>query len=124
LPVKVHSMNPSARPRTARERDRALDRLQSITVGTAVIATMATAGFGALAAFTWSGATTDTAAADATSESAPDPTANSRLTGADEDADTLPTAEAPAAATLTPIQPTPTPVTTKKKAKVTSGGSG
>ena len=74
--------------------------------------------------FTWSGTSTDAVAADTTAETAPDPTANSRLTNADEDADTLPTAEAPARATATPIQPAPTPTPTKKKAKVTSGGSG
>lgn len=117
-------MNPSARPRTARERDRALHRIRSITTGIAILGTAGTAGFGALAAVTWSGsangATDDTAAANAT--------ANSRLTGADEDADTLTGADAvptAAAETASPLQPAPTPLaTTRKKSRVTSGGSG
>src|SRR2546427_6804408 len=49
-------MNPSARPQTSRNRDRALARVQSLTARTAVAATIATAGFGGLAAFTYSGA--------------------------------------------------------------------
>ena len=115
-------MHPSARPRTARERDRALGRIRSITTGLAVLGTAATAGFGALAAVTWSGTPTgDTAAAA-------DPTANSRLTGADEDADTLTGGDAvptAGAQTASPLQPAPTPLaTTRKKARVTSGGSG
>ena len=114
-------VNPSARPRTARERDRALRRIRSITTGLAVLGTAATAGFGALAAVTWSGSTNgDTAVAD--------PTANSRLTGADEDADTLTGGDAVPTAgpqTAAPLQPAPTPLaTTRKKARVTSGGSG
>jgi hypothetical protein len=116
-------MNESTRPTSARERDRALGRLRSITTGTAVVATVATAGFGALAAFTWSGAT-DTTTADAPTA---DTTTTSVLTGADEDADTLTNGEAPATAapaTAAPLQPAPTPAATKKKPKVTSGGSG
>jgi hypothetical protein len=119
------AMNPSTRPTPARERDRALRRLRSVTTGIAVVGTAATAGFGALAAVTWSGNSTSgtdnqVAAADATP--------NSRLTGADEDADTLTGADAvptAAPATAAPLQPNPTPLaTTRKKARVTSGGSG
>ncbi|HJP90181.1 MAG TPA: hypothetical protein VJ850_14195 [Candidatus Limnocylindrales bacterium] len=118
-------MNPSTRPTTTRERDRALQRLRSITAGIAVLGTAATAGFGALAAVTWSGsagtAGDDTAAAA-------DPTANAWFTNADEDSDLLTGAEqstpAPSEAAA-PIQPNPTPLaTTRKKPRVTSGGSG
>ena len=116
-------MTLSTRPTTTRERDRALQRLRSITTGVAVLGTAATAGFGALAAVTWSGSTTGVDQA-----AAADPTANARLTGADEDADTLTGADAiptPGPATAAPLQPNPTPLaTTRKKARVTSGGSG
>lgn len=109
-------MNPSARPQTSRNRDRAIARLNSITTGTAIAAAVATAGFGALAAFTYSG-TTDAATTD-------------MAIGAAAPAET--TAPAAAAVTnpsttgvaVTPLQPTGAPVAAvKKKAKVTSGGS-
>lgn len=120
------AMNPSTRPTTTRERDRALRRLRSITTGLAVLGTAATAGFGALAAVTWSGSTT---AGTDDQVAAADPTANARLTGADEDEDLLTGGEQPTAASVQPaatsLQPNPTPLaTTRKKAKVTSGGSG
>lgn len=109
-------MNPSARPQSSRNRDRALARLNSITTGTAIAAAVATAGFGALAAFTYSGTTnaattTDTstgaAAADTTSPAAIALT-NPSVTGV----------------AVSPLQPTSAPVAAvKKKAKVTSGGS-
>lgn len=108
-------MNPSARPQTSRDRDRALARLNSITTGTAIAAAVATAGFAALAAFTYSG-TTDSAITDAsTGAAASDPTSPAGL------AVTNPSTTG---ATVTPLQPRSAPVAAvKKKAKVTSGGS-
>ena len=90
---------------------------------------MATAGFGTLAAFTWSGASTDaTAEQDDTGTVTTDTTITTGAVGGDEDADMLPGAEAPATVapqTAAPLQPTPTPIaTTKHKSRVTSGGSG
>jgi hypothetical protein len=116
-------MNDPARPTTRHERDRALDRLRSITTGTAVMATLASAGFGTLAAFTWSGTTTDAAEVDAGGAGATlsqiddTPLANgSDLSRTSSGAGT--------AAATTPLQPTAAPITaTKKKSKVTSGGS-
>lgn len=108
-------MNPSARPQTSRNRDRALSRLNSITTGTAIAAAVATAGFGALAAFTYSG-TTDAATTDTT-------------TGASAAETTSPAAAAVTSpsttgAAVSPLQPASAPVAAvKKKAKVTSGGS-
>jgi len=108
-------MNPSARPQTSRQRDRAIARLNSITTGTAIAAAVATAGFGALAAFTYSG-TTDAATTDTT-------------TGAVAAQTTTPAAvvltnPSTTGVAATPLQPTSAPIAAvKKKAKVTSGGS-
>lgn len=108
-------MNPAARPQTSRNRDRAIARLNSITTGTAIAAAIATGGFGALAAVTWSGttvaATTDDAAAAATT----DPGGAAQVPAATDSAGT---------SAGTALQPTRAPIAAvKKKAKVTSGGS-
>jgi hypothetical protein len=125
--VKVRVMNEPARPVTTRERDRALERLRSITAGTAVVATMATAGFGTLAAFTWSGAATGN------TDAANDSTTTINTTAQvdpdnDGDVDAAPTTGTSSgtgpAATASPIQPAATPTPTRRKARVTSGGSG
>jgi hypothetical protein len=117
-------MNPSARPLSSRNRDRALARLNSITTGTAFAAAIATGGFGALAAATYSGSTDSTGAGAGTGTTTSD-TSNSVQ---DPVAPAL-TLRAPAAtdspSTVTGLQPTSAPVATvKKKARVTSGGSG
>jgi len=116
-------MNDPARPTTRRERDRALDRLQSITTGTAIAATIASVGFGTLAAFTWSGASTDATTDDGG-------TVGSTLSQFDTTpigggySLSGPSDGSSSASTVTPLQPTAAPVTaTKKKSKVTSGGS-
>lgn len=122
-------MKDAARATTARERDRALRRLQSITTGTAVIATLATAGFGTLAALTWSGATTDNP--DAAEDSG---TINATVAQLDPDndgdvdatatPDSITSGSTTPGATARPIQPTPTPLaTSKRKSRVSSGGS-
>ena len=59
-----------------RRRRRAIDRLRTLTAGAAVAGIAGTAGFGVLAAATWSGTPGATRAADAnsgTSGSAPEP---------------------------------------------------
>lgn len=48
-------MNEPARPRTTRDRDRAVARIRAITAGTAIAGFVATAGFGALSASNYSG---------------------------------------------------------------------
>jgi hypothetical protein len=114
-------MNDPARPTTRHERDRALERLRSITTGTAVVATLASAGFGTLAAFTWSGSSTDAATSDAgtagvLAQADDSPLANGSNVGR--------TSSGTDTATSVPLQPVLTPVTaTKKKSRVSSGGS-
>jgi|GEM_PF-6450496 hypothetical protein len=108
-------MNPSARPQTSRNRDRAVARIESITTRAAVLASIATVGFGGLAAFTYSGTSDTAAAADTTGQSvngssndttATDPTTNGN-------------------GTTSGLQATPAPIATPRhKAHVTSGGSG
>ena len=121
-------MHESTRPTTVRERDRALERLRSITAGTAVMATMATAGFGTLAAFTWSG--TQTGNPDAATDDATTLNATTAQVDPDNDGDVDVTTQSGtsgttgAAATASPIQAAPTPTPTRRKARVTSGGSG
>jgi len=113
-------MNPSARPQTSRNRDRALARIRSITTTTAVAATVATAGFGTLAAFTYSGASTD-----ATNATGNDTTV---VAGIASDGTTTFTQPAVTSnrstSSITGLQAAPTPVTTTHHtARVTSGGS-
>ena len=90
-------------------------RLRSITTGTAVAATVATAGFGGLAAMTYTGTSADSTlgSSDTTVPAGADgTTTNTTTNGA--------TATSP-----TGLQPSVAPVTTTKKKKhVTSGGSG
>lgn len=109
-------MNPSARPQTSRNRDRALNRLRSITTGTAVAASIATAGFGGLAALTYTG-TTD-ASTGSTNTTLP-------AGGAVDGTTTTGTRTGSTTTTVTGLQPTVPPVTTTRtKTHVTSGGSG
>jgi hypothetical protein len=110
-------MNPSARAQTSRNRDRALARIQSITTRTAVVASIATVGFGGLAALTYSGTSDTTNAADTTSQNVDGSTT-------DTTTNTDPTTSATNGVTAG-LQATPAPTaTTKHKARVTSGGSG
>jgi hypothetical protein len=107
-------MNPSARPQTSRNRDRALARIQSITTRTAVVASIATVGFGGLAALTYRG-TSAANAADTTSQN---------VDGSTTASPTDNTASATDSVTAG-LQATPAPAATRKpKARVTSGGSG
>lgn len=110
-------MNPSARPQTSRNRDRAIDRLRSITTGTAVAATIATAGFGGLAALTYTGTS-----ADATTGSAGTTVPAGIFGGGTTTNTTNSTTNSTTSGRLQPV-PAPT-ATTKHKAQVTSGGSG
>lgn len=110
-------MHPSARPQTSRNRDRAVARIQSITTRTAVVASIATVGFGGLAAFTYSGSADTTAATDTTTQAV-----DGAATDATTSTDTTTTTTATDAATG--LQATPAPTATTRKARVTSGGSG
>jgi hypothetical protein len=102
--------------RTSRARDRALSRLGSITAGTAVLASAATIGFGGVAAATYAGSDDATLSVNADSTdpaTAPDPTIVALGPGATA-----------APQVTTGLQPTLPPLaTTRKKARVTSGGS-
>lgn len=105
-------MNPSARPQTSRNCDRAVARIQSITARTAVVASIATVGFGGLAAFTYSGTSGTTAPGDTSAQTVGG-------TGANTTTDTT------AANPMTGLQATAAPVATSRhKVHVTSGGSG
>jgi hypothetical protein len=110
-------MNPSARPQTSRNRDRALARLQSITTQTAIAASIATVGFGGLAAFTYSGTTDSTNAVDTNGQAGSvDGTSTDSTSG---------TGATSTDTTGAGLQPTAAPAATAKhKARVTSGGSG
>jgi hypothetical protein len=105
-------MNPSARPQTSRNRDRALARIQSITTRTAVVASIATVGFGGLAALTYSGTSDAANVGGSTTD-----TTTHTTTGTDT---------TPATDSVTSgLQATPAPTaTTRHTARVTSGGSG
>ncbi|HEY8871147.1 MAG TPA: hypothetical protein VIM30_17390 [Candidatus Limnocylindrales bacterium] len=70
-------MNTSARPTTTGARDRALARLRTITVGTALAGVAATGAFGSAAAMTYSGHSGGTLNVATTANStAPTTTAN------------------------------------------------
>jgi hypothetical protein len=108
------NVNPSARPQTSRNRDRALARVQSLTARTAVAATIATAGFGGLAAFTYSG-TSGATGVDTTTPA-----------GANVDGTTTNTTDTTTPnTTISGLQAAPAPTAkTHHTARVTSGGSG
>lgn len=53
-------MNPATRPLNSRGRDRAVDRIGTLTLGTAIVGLVATGAFGALAAVTYAGSATTT----------------------------------------------------------------
>lgn len=105
-------MNPSARPQTSRNRDRALARVTSITTQTALVASIATVGFGGLAAITYSG-TPAAAGSDSTNVNG---TTNNSSNGT--------TSGSTVTNPFTGLQATQPPRTsTRQKARVTSGGS-
>lgn len=114
-------MNEAARSRTARERDAALARLRSLTTGTAVAAIVATGGFGALAAITYSGQPTVAAAAGASGVGD-----TSTLAEPDATAGVAQATPSPSpSSTSSGLQaPTATPRTTSQKSHASSGGSG
>jgi hypothetical protein len=115
-------MNEPARPTTRHERDRALDRLRSITTGTAIAATVASAGFGTLAALTFSGTSTDAANGSDTGGGVVSQVGNTQ-TGSGTTSGTTYGRSGPAA-TLAPLQAVQVPVTsTRHKSRVSSGGS-
>jgi hypothetical protein len=109
--ANLPDVNPSARRQTSRNRDHALAQLRSITTRTAVAASIATVGFGGLAAFTYSGTSDATTTLDTTVSSG-----STNGTAADATTDDT---------TASGLQATPAPTaTTRHTARVTSGGSG
>ncbi|HYK96345.1 MAG TPA: hypothetical protein VE011_10855 [Candidatus Dormibacteraeota bacterium] len=91
-------------------------RIQSITTRTAVVAGIATVGFGGLAALTYSGTSNATAAAATTTQA---------IDGAGTDSTTSTDTTRSATDSVTPaLQAAPVPTATTRKARVTSGGSG
>lgn len=107
---------------SASERNRAVARLRSLTVGTALAAVAASGIFGGLAAVTWSGSSSTNTADLLTTTASPAPTSQ---TTTNETTSSSPTTTTQPSATPTPtIRPTTTPVTTSTSAgQVTSGGS-
>jgi hypothetical protein len=109
-------MNESARPQTSRNRDRALARLQSITTRTAIAASMATVGFGGLAAVTYSG-TSDATTANTT--------VPATVVGGGATDTTTDTTAGTTNGASSGLQAVPAPTaSTRHKSHVTSGGSG
>jgi hypothetical protein len=109
-------MNDSARPQTARNRDRAIGRLRSLTTGTALAGFVATGAFGALAAATYSGHTstaTDTTGTGKTGRSATQSSTTNDQTTTDN---------SNSSSTLNSTLNAAT--TQRQKAYVTTGGSG
>jgi hypothetical protein len=115
---RLPDMNPSARPLTSRSRDRALARLNSITTGSAIAAAVATGGFGALAAATWSGSSNTTTTSLTTTDT------SGQSGQSDPTAAALGAAATQGPSATSRLQPTSAPAAVvTKKAKVTSGGS-
>jgi hypothetical protein len=111
-------MNPSAKPQTSRNRDRALARVGSITSKTAIIASVATVGFGGLAAFTYSGDPSVTSIDQTTNST--DATTNDTTTNSSGT-----TSGRTSGGTTNGLQATQAPTTsTRHKSHTTSGGSG
>ena len=109
-------MNPSAKPQTSRSRDRAVARVGSITTQTAIVACVATVGFGGLAAFTYSG-TPGVTSIDQTSNSV-DGTTNDTTNGSTSNDTT-------SSGSTNGLRPAPAPTaSTRHKSHVTTGGSG
>jgi hypothetical protein len=57
-PAHPAPMNPATRPLNSRSRDRAVDRIRALTMGTAIVGFAASGAFGALAAVTYAGTST------------------------------------------------------------------
>jgi hypothetical protein len=110
-------MNPATRPTSGRTRDRAVDRIRELTVGTAIVGFAATGAFGVLAAVTYAGTTTTGNDAGAVSNDLPiNLGGSSDTSGATSNGGT---------ATPAPFQVVQAPTrTTTHPAHVTSGGSG
>jgi hypothetical protein len=111
-------MNSSARPQTSRNRDRAVARIESITRRTAIAATVATVGFGGLAAFTYSGTSDATTGSDTTVQAG---SVDGTTTDATAGTESTTTSDGASAGLQAAPAPTATPT---PKARVTSGGSG
>jgi len=111
-------VNPSAKPQTSRNRDRALARVGSITSTTAIMASIATVGFGGLAAFTYSGDPSLTSIDQTTN--ATDNGTNNASTDS-----TGTTNGTTSSGSTNRLQATQAPTTsTRHKSHTTSGGSG
>jgi hypothetical protein len=100
------------------DRDRAVRRLRAITIGTSLAGVAAVGAFGAIAAASYDGTTTDvtTAAVTTTSTSTTDGTSSTTSSGTSTTSGTTST-------TSTSLQTTTTPTTTSGTAHATTGGS-
>ena len=110
-------------------RGRALDRLSRLTTGAAVAGTLATVGFGGLAAVTYSGTSSDQQAVDdSTSQSQaqdnnqPGTGATPQSNGTNQSTGSAPSATQPPTQQVVPAQPPS--VSTHHRVHVSSGGSG
>ena len=108
-------MNPTA-PITPGDRTRAVRRLRTLTIRTALAGLAAVGGFGYLAALTFAGnKTATTAVVTATPSTTPSATSNSGTSN--------PTSAATPTPTPTLQAATPAPTTSRSQAHVTTGGS-
>ncbi len=95
---------------SAAARTRALDRLRSITIGTTVMGLAGVAGFGTIAAISYSGNPSNVAAADG----------GTTGTGSTDQTTTTTTTTTRS----NQLVPAATPTPTRRRAHVTTGGSG
>jgi hypothetical protein len=114
-------MNKPTRLTTA-DRNRATDRVRTLTAGTALASFAAVGLFGVAAAATNPGKTTDSSVAISADSATIQTTDTSDQTSTSADAGGSSTSQAAATSTPT-LQATAAPVTTTHKAHVTSGGS-
>src|SRR5712692_3131729 len=111
-------MNGTSRP-SADARARALARLRNLTIGTAVASLAGVAGFGAIAAWTYSGtqqAQVASAGSGTTNATGTDPSGSTTTT-------TTTTTTTATTTTSSSLQATATPTPTRAPAQVTTGSS-
>ncbi len=113
MPRQQHLSDPQ-RQRTG-QRDRALARLSRLTTATAVVGTLATVGFGGLAAITFSGTSSADAAQQPATQS--DPLSALGLQPISPYA-------TPRPSTTRSYATVPAPTRTSRRGHVTTGGSG
>jgi hypothetical protein len=114
-------MNGATRPTNGRSRDRAIDRLRDLTLGTALAGLAATGGFATLAAVTYAGTTASTNAGDAPAAVSNDTPSSNGAVGGAQSGTTTNNGTSP----YLPFQPVQVPThQSTHHAHVTTGGSG